>query len=78
MEITLTKELEALVEDQVRSGRYLDASDVIREALRVWELREQYESPELEALLLETVDQPSEPYGPWILDEIRQSVSGPK
>lgn len=34
MDITLTKELEQLVEEKVRSGRYLDASDVVRDALQ--------------------------------------------
>ena len=35
MNISLTPELEKLVEDRVKSGRYTSASEVIREALRL-------------------------------------------
>ena len=34
MQVTLTKELEKLVEEKVNSGRYADVSDVMRDALR--------------------------------------------
>ena len=34
MKVVLTPELEALVDGLVRSGRYADSSDVMREALR--------------------------------------------
>ncbi|MBA4147443.1 MAG: type II toxin-antitoxin system ParD family antitoxin [Verrucomicrobia bacterium] len=34
MDITLTKELESFVEEQVRTGLYRDPSDVVRDALR--------------------------------------------
>lgn len=74
MNITLTKELEQLVEEKVRSGRYLDASDVVRDALRFFERHEEYESPELEAALLEGVASPKIPYTRAMLDEIRQEV----
>jgi len=37
MQVTLTKELEKLVEQKVPSGRYADASDVMRDALRTLE-----------------------------------------
>ena len=43
MQVTLTKELEKLVKEKVRSGRYADASDVMRDALRGLELRDEYE-----------------------------------
>jgi len=39
MNVSLTQELEAMVQDKVRSGLYRSASEVIREALRL--LREQ-------------------------------------
>ena len=39
MNVSLTQELEALVEEKVRSGMYHSASEVIREALRL--LKEQ-------------------------------------
>ena len=35
MNVSLTPELEKLVEDRVKSGRYTSASEVIREALRL-------------------------------------------
>lgn len=37
MNISLTKELEKLVRDKVKSGRYLSASEVVRKALRLLE-----------------------------------------
>lgn len=35
MNVSLTPELEKLVDDRVKSGRYTSASEVIREALRL-------------------------------------------
>jgi len=40
MNIHLTKELEQLVQNKVRSGRYNSASEVVREALRLMEERD--------------------------------------
>ncbi len=40
MNVSLTPELEKLVQDKVGSGRYTSASEVIREALRLLERRE--------------------------------------
>jgi antitoxin ParD1/3/4 len=37
MNVSLTPELEKFVNDHVRSGRYASASEVIREALRLFE-----------------------------------------
>jgi putative addiction module CopG family antidote len=44
MKITLTKELEAFVKEKVRSGRYADESDVIRDALRALEQCDDFDS----------------------------------
>ncbi len=41
MNVSLTSELEAFVAAKVQSGRYHSASEVIREALRLLEEREQ-------------------------------------
>jgi len=41
MNISLTPELEALVHEKVKSGLYHSASEVIRQALRLLEEREQ-------------------------------------
>jgi putative addiction module CopG family antidote len=72
MKVTLTKELEALVKAKVRSGRYVDESDVVRDALRALELRDEFESPALEAALLEGVRSPHRAYGKATLDRIRK------
>ena len=74
MEIALTKELETFIGERVRSGRYVDASEVVREALRALQLREEFESPELEAALLEGVRSPHRPYGADTLDRVRETA----
>ena len=40
MNVSLTPELEKIVNDKVKSGRYLSASEVVREALRLLEERD--------------------------------------
>lgn len=40
MNVSLTPELEQLVQAKVKSGRYLSASEVVREALRLLEERD--------------------------------------
>ena len=40
MNVSLTPELEDLVNQKVRSGRYRSASEVVREALRLFEERD--------------------------------------
>ena len=74
MKVTLTAELEMLVKEKVRSGRYADESDVMRDALRALELRDEYESPALEAALLEGVRSPHRPYGKATLTRIRKAA----
>lgn len=41
MNVSLTPELEQLVQNKVRTGRYNSASEVVREALRLMEERDQ-------------------------------------
>jgi antitoxin ParD1/3/4 len=41
MNVSLTPELERLVQDKVQTGRYNSASEVVREALRLMEERDQ-------------------------------------
>jgi antitoxin ParD1/3/4 len=74
MKVTLTAELETLVKEKVRSGRYADESDVVRDALRALELQDDYESPSLEAALLKGTRSPHRPYGKATLKRIRQSA----
>lgn len=42
MHVSLTPELENLVKRQVESGLYNSSSEVVREALRVWNEQQQY------------------------------------
>lgn len=50
MNVSLTPRLERLVNEKVASGRYGSASEVVREALRLLEEREQLRHAELERL----------------------------
>jgi antitoxin ParD1/3/4 len=47
MNISLTPELERLVDENVKSGRYASASEVIREGLRLLEEREELKQQRL-------------------------------
>ena len=78
MTVILTKELESLVQSKVRSGRYTDASDVVRDALRRMEQEDDYESPALEAALLEGVRSPHRGYGKATLSRVRKSAAALK
>ena len=74
MKVTLTKELETLVKEKVQSGRYADESDVVRDALRGLEHRDDFESLALEAALLEGVLSSHRPYGKSTLERIRKAA----
>ena len=50
MNVSLTTELEALVQDKVRSGMYHSASEVVREALRLLKERDDLRRLRLEGL----------------------------
>ena len=50
MNVSLTHELEEMVQDKVRSGRYASASEVIREALRLLQESEQVRKLRLQEL----------------------------
>jgi antitoxin ParD1/3/4 len=78
MDITLTKELANYVKAKVRSGRYADESEVVREALRDQELRDGYESPALEAALLEGLRGSHRPYTKATLSRIRKRARAKK
>ena len=53
MNVSLTPELEDFVRAKVESGRYHSSSEVVREALRLLEQREQLRLLRLEELRLE-------------------------
>lgn len=48
--VVLTKHHEAIIDRLVKSGRYQNASEVMREGLRLIEQREAHEAAKLEAL----------------------------
>ncbi|GAC1451762.1 MAG: type II toxin-antitoxin system ParD family antitoxin [Isosphaeraceae bacterium] len=50
MNVSLTPELEQLVQKKVESGNYLSASEVVREALRLLQERDQLRELRLEEL----------------------------
>jgi putative addiction module CopG family antidote len=74
MEIALTKELESFIAEKVRSGRYADAGDVVRDALRALEERGDFDSPALEAALLEGIRSPHQPYDSGTVARVRESA----
>ena len=74
MEITLTKDLETLILEKVKSGRYLDESEVVRDALRALQQRDDFESPALEFALLEGVRGPHRTYDEATLERVRTSA----
>ena len=49
MNVSLTPELEAFVQNKVESGRYNSASEVVREALRLLEAKEESRAERLAA-----------------------------
>ncbi|MBI3895404.1 MAG: type II toxin-antitoxin system ParD family antitoxin [Acidobacteria bacterium] len=50
MNVSLTRELEKLVNEKVRSGMYSSASEVVREALRLLKEQEELRQRRLEEL----------------------------
>ena len=50
MNVSLTEELQELVERKVKSGRFTSASEVVRAGLRLLEQEDDYREAELEAL----------------------------
>ena len=50
MNVSLTPELEKFVQEKVKSGRYLSASEVVREALRLLQEEDQIRQLRLEKL----------------------------
>jgi putative addiction module CopG family antidote len=74
MDISLTPELQRIVEEQVRRGVYEDVSEVVRDALRrVW-VDPNIDSAALEEMLLEAVEGPHIPWNKETMDSIRREA----
>jgi len=75
MNVSLTPELEKLVERKVKTGRYQTASEVIREALRALEERDQVAALRLRELRKEIQKGlKSGPATPLDMDEIKKET----
>ena len=53
MNVSLTPELESIVDQKVKSGRYNSASEVVREGLRLLQQRDEAHAAKLTALRTE-------------------------
>ena len=73
MNISLTPQLEKLVQDRVRSGRYTSASEVIREALRLMDERDRLLEAKLEHLRQDVIASHSVVYESWILARLTRA-----
>ena len=82
MNVSLTTELEQLVQERVRSGRYTSASEVVREALRLLQDRDelrQLRMAELRAKVaagLDSLDRGEVRNGDAVLDEFLSDEHG--
>ncbi len=77
MPIELARDVEDFLQEQVRAGVCEDPSQLINDVLR--SVREQQQrpfevTPELEAWLLESAEQPATPLTPADFDGVRQRV----
>ncbi len=72
MEIVLTPEMEAFIQDRIQSGKYKDAGEVMKDALRSLERNAVLESPYLAVMLLEAFEEKAEPLTEDTLEEVRK------
>lgn len=81
MNVSLTPELEALIQERVRSGRYTSASEVVREALRLLEDRDELRRVRLAELRsqvaagLDSLDRGQALDGDAVIDDILDDAS---
>lgn len=68
MNISLTPELESMIRQKVKEGRYLSASEVVREALRLLEDSERLREIRLDSLRRDIADG---------VDQLNRGESGP-
>ncbi|MEO0332714.1 MAG: type II toxin-antitoxin system ParD family antitoxin [Bacteroidota bacterium] len=70
MNVSLTPDLEQYVQNKVSSGRYQSSSEVVREALRLLEERDQERQHRLEILRAEIQEGLKGPFEPLDMDDI--------
>jgi antitoxin ParD1/3/4 len=74
--VALTPELEQLIEERVRSGRYTSASEVVREALRLLQDRDELRRLRMDQLRakvaagLDSLDRGESVDGDAVIDDI--------
>jgi antitoxin ParD1/3/4 len=79
LNVSLTPQLEKLVKEKVKSGRYLSSSEVVREGLRLLDERDRLAEEHFNelkreiALGIEQADRGE--VDPWDLNEIKAEVS---
>ena len=82
MNVSLTPELEKLVESKVRSGRYQSASEVIREGLRLLDDQDRLRMAQLDEVRrkiqigIDQLDRGEGIDGATILAKLKQSSGG--
>ena len=81
MNVSLTPELEALIQERVRSGRSTSASEVVREAVRLLQERDELRRLHLSGLRcqvaagLDSLDPGQARDGDAVIDEILDDAS---
>ena len=79
LSITLTPHLAKLVRDSVESGRFASASEVIRDAMRVWQQREKEHEEVIASIRARVRASPDDTKPPLPLeeafDEVRDRIS---
>lgn len=84
MNVSLTPELEEMIHERVRSGRYTSASEVVREALRLLVDRDELRQLRLEEIRgkvaegLDSLDRGEGRDGDEVIDEILGASSSSK
>ena len=76
VDVSLTPELQQLIEERVRSGRYTSASEVVREALRLPQDRDEFRRLRMDQLRakvaagLDSLDRGEGSDGDAVIDDI--------
>jgi antitoxin ParD1/3/4 len=79
VKVALAPNLEKFVSSKVKTGTYLDASDVIRESLRRWKEQEEIRrlAPDwLEQEIQDGLDSPDLAGGPGFWRDLRKELHG--